>query len=70
MLDGNITDKIMIGLAIFIGICLFPLVIYKSLKTQAQNLKDYFSNNRVIFKRKVKNGTKKDRSKTNCKGCY
>jgi hypothetical protein len=55
MVDGkNITDKIMIGFAIFIGICFFPLVIYKSIKTKALELKDYFSSNKVIFNERKK----------------
>jgi hypothetical protein len=54
MLDGNITDKIMIGVVIFLAIVLSPLGLYYVIKRKAKEWKDYFSNNRVIFKEKKK----------------
>jgi hypothetical protein len=69
-LDGKTTiDKIMIVIAIFIGICLFPVALYKGIKQKAQNLTDYFSKNRVIFNTKEMPTKIKDVT-VQCKNCH
>jgi hypothetical protein len=63
MLDGNITDKIMIGVILIVAIVLSPIVLIKYIKNQAGRLTDYFSKHRVIFRKEGTLNVNKKRSK-------